>query len=170
MERIGIYGGTFNPPHIGHIRAAEYAVESLQLTKLLMIPSCISPHKKLPQNSPTPEQRMEMLQLAVGNDEKIEISDLELRRGSTSYTYETVAQLRKDYPALRLGEIAFFEAGDKHIGFTRTYEDKTLRIYVNRSADSWEIRSGKIVLGYNLQLVSGDSLTLGPRGFMILED
>jgi glycosidase len=84
--------------------------------------------------------------------------------------FKRLGQLRKDYPALRLGEIAFFEAGDKHIGFTRTYEGKTLRIYVNRSADSWEIRSGKIVLGYNLQLVACDSLTLGPRGFMILED
>jgi glycosidase len=84
--------------------------------------------------------------------------------------FKRLGQLRKDYPALRLGEIAFFEAGDKHIGFTRTYEGKTLRIYVNRSADSWEIPSGKIVLGYNLQLVAGDSLTLGPRGFLILED
>ena len=114
MERIGIYGGTFNPPHIGHIRAAEYAVESLQLTKLLMIPSCISPHKKLPQNSPTPEQRMEMLQLAVGNDEKIEISDLELRRGSTSYTYETVAEVRKLYPN---AEILLFMGTDMFLCF-----------------------------------------------------
>ena len=114
MERIGIYGGTFNPPHIGHIRAAGYAVESLQLTKLLMIPSCISPHKKLPQNSPTPEQRMEMLQLAVGNDEKIEISDLELRRGSTSYTYETVAEVRKLYPN---AEILLFMGTDMFLCF-----------------------------------------------------
>jgi glycosidase len=83
--------------------------------------------------------------------------------------FKRLGQLRKDYPALRLGDIAFFEAGDKHIGFTRSYEGKSLRIYVNRSADSWEVPSGKIVLGYNLQLVAGDALTLGPRGFVILE-
>ncbi len=114
MERIGIYGGTFNPPHIGHIRAAEYAVESLQLTKLLMIPSCISPHKKLPEDSPAPEQRMEMLRLAVGDNEKIEISDLELRRGSTSYTYETVAEVRKLYPN---AEILLFMGTDMFLSF-----------------------------------------------------
>jgi glycosidase len=83
--------------------------------------------------------------------------------------FKRLGQLRKDYPALRLGEIAFFEAGDKHIGFTRTYEGKTLRIYVNRSADSWEIPSGRIVLGYNLQLVAKEAMTIGPRGFVMME-
>ena len=114
MERIGIYGGTFNPPHIGHIRAAEYAVDSLQLTKLLMIPSCISPHKTLPENSPTPEQRTQMLRLSVGNNKKIEISDLELRRGSVSYTYETVAEVRKLYPN---AEILLFMGTDMFLSF-----------------------------------------------------
>ena len=83
--------------------------------------------------------------------------------------FKRLGQLRKDYPALRLGDIAFFEAGDKHIGFTRSYQGQTLRIYVNRSADTWEIPSGSIVLGYNLQLVAKDTLTVGPRGFVILE-
>ena len=102
MERIGIYGGTFNPPHIGHIRAAKYAVESLKLDRLLVIPSCISPHKVLPENSPTPEQRLRMLELSLAGQEKIEISDLELRRGSTSYTYETVQQVHQLYPDSQL--------------------------------------------------------------------
>jgi len=84
--------------------------------------------------------------------------------------FKRLGQLRKDYPALRLGDIAFFEAGDKHVGFTRSYEGRTLRIYVNRSGDSWEISSGSIVLGYNLQLIARDALTIGPRGFVILED
>ena len=83
--------------------------------------------------------------------------------------FKRLGQLRKDYAALRLGDIRFFEAGDKHIGFERRFADQTLKIYVNRSADTWEIPSGKIVLGYNLQLVAGDALTLGPRGFVILE-
>ena len=83
--------------------------------------------------------------------------------------FKRLGQLRKDHPALRLGDIHFFEAGDKHVGFTRTYEGKTLKVYVNRSADSWEIPSGQIVLGYNLQLVARDALTIGPRGFVILE-
>lgn len=102
MERIGIYGGTFNPPHIGHTRAAKFAVDSLKLDRLLVIPSCISPHKTLPENSPAPEQRLRMLELSLTGQEKIEISDLELRRGSTSYTYETVEQVHQLYPDSQL--------------------------------------------------------------------
>ncbi len=96
MERIGIYGGTFNPPHVGHIRAAQYAIEGLKLSKLLLVPSCIAPHKVLPSDSPTPRQRCEMLQLAAG--EKMEVCDMELRRGGVSFTFETVEQLRQQYP------------------------------------------------------------------------
>ena len=96
MARIGIYGGTFNPPHVGHIRAAEFAVEALQLEKLLLIPSCIAPHKALPANSPTPAQRADMLQIAAG--EKMEVCDLEIRRGGASFTFETVECLRAQYP------------------------------------------------------------------------
>ena len=95
--RIGIYGGTFNPPHVGHIRAAKCAVNALKLDKLLLIPSCISPHKTIPKHSPTPAQRLEMVQIAVGESEKIQVSDLELSRGGTSFTYETVAQVKDMY-------------------------------------------------------------------------
>ena len=84
--------------------------------------------------------------------------------------YRRLGQLRKDHPALRLGDIRFFQAGDKHLGFSRSYEGKTLRIYCNRSADSWEIPAGKLLLGYNLQVVAPDWLTVGPRGFCILEE
>ena len=73
MARIGIYGGAFNPPHIGHIRAAEHAVRALELDKLLLIPSSTSPHKPLPVGSATPEQRLEMVKLWAG--EKMEVSN-----------------------------------------------------------------------------------------------
>ena len=84
--------------------------------------------------------------------------------------FKRLGKLRKEHEALRLGDIRFFQAGDKHIGFTRSYHGKTLRIYCNRSADIWEINSGKILLGYNLQIVAPDWLTVGPRGFVIIED
>lgn len=96
MERIGIYGGTFNPPHVGHIRGAEYAIRALQLQKLLLIPSCVAPHKDIPVGSPTPAQRAEMLNLAKG--ERMEVCEIELNRGGTSYTYETVEALAEQYP------------------------------------------------------------------------
>ena len=100
MERIGIYGGSFNPPHIGHIRGANYAIKAFGLSKLLLIPSCSAPHKEMPANSPTPQQRAEMLNLVAG--EKMEVNPIELNRGGTSYTYETVEDLAQQYPNAEL--------------------------------------------------------------------
>ena len=84
--------------------------------------------------------------------------------------YLRLGKLRKSCEALRLGDIQFFQAGDKHLGFTRSYEGKTVKIYANRSADSWEIPNGKVKLGYNLQVVADDCLVIGPRGFCITEE
>lgn len=102
MGSIGIYGGTFNPPHIGHIRAARAAAEALKLDKLLLIPSCISPHKKLPEGSASPQQRLHMLCLSVQEDPVLQPSDLEINRADVSFTYQTVLQLRQIYPQDRL--------------------------------------------------------------------
>lgn len=102
MERIGIYGGTFNPPHIGHIQAAKQAVEILGLSKLLVIPAGIAPHKEMPGNSATAQQRLDMLRLALADCPQIQVSDLELNREGPSYTFETVLQLKKQYPEAQL--------------------------------------------------------------------
>ena len=83
--------------------------------------------------------------------------------------FKRLGVLRKRVDALRLGDIQFFQAGDKHLGFTRSYNGRTVKICVNRSADSWEIPYGKILLGHNLQTVGPDCLVLGPRGFCITE-
>ena len=96
--KIGIYGGTFNPPHVGHVLAAKQAVEALNLDLLLMIPDRIAPHKQMPEGSPDPRQRLEMLQLAVAGCDQIQVSDLELKREGPSYTYITVEDLRRQYP------------------------------------------------------------------------
>ena len=100
MERIGVYGGTFNPPHIGHIRGAKYAIDALQLEQLLLVPTCIAPHKAMPENSPTPDQRAEMLEISKG--ENMQVCDMELRRGGASYTYETLEALSQMYPGKEL--------------------------------------------------------------------
>ena len=102
MERIGIYGGTFNPPHIGHIQAAKQAVSSLKLDKLLVIPAGNAPHKVMPVGSPTPEQRLAMLRIAFRDCPQIEVSDIELRWEGISYSYQTVLQLKEVYPDARL--------------------------------------------------------------------
>ena len=83
--------------------------------------------------------------------------------------YRRLGTLRKRQEVLRLGDIRFFQAGDKHLGFSRSYNGQSVKIYANRSADSWEIPYGKILLGHNLQTVGPDCLVLGPRGFCITE-
>ena len=81
-----------------------------------------------------------------------------------------LGELRKNFEALRLGDIHFFEAGDKHIGFTRSYKGRTFRIYVNRSGDPWEIPTHRLYFGVNMKVVAKDHLIIGARGFCITED
>ncbi len=99
---MGIYGGAFNPPHLGHIRAAAYGAEALGLDKVLLIPTNISPHKQSPQNTASAQQRLQMLELATSNLEKLQVSDVEIARGGQSYTYETILQLHRENPDAEL--------------------------------------------------------------------
>ena len=84
--------------------------------------------------------------------------------------FRHLGRLRKEREELRLGDIRFFAAGDKHIGFTRSFEGKTCKVYVNRSGDPWDIEPGRVIFGRNLQTVAQDSLTLAPRGFCVVEE
>ncbi len=102
MERIGIYTGTFNPVHLGHLRAARYAREMLRLDRVLLIPDGIMPHKNLPQDSADAQQRLAMLRLALAGEQGLEASDLALRREGVTYTWQTVAQLREEHPDAQL--------------------------------------------------------------------
>ena len=102
MERIGIYGGTFNPIHTGHLQAAKQALTALNLSRVLLIPDRIAPHKDIPAGSPTPQQRLDMLHLAADKCPGLEVSDIELRREGVSYTYLTVEELKQAYPNAEL--------------------------------------------------------------------
>ena len=83
--------------------------------------------------------------------------------------FRRLGQLRKTCDALRLGDIQFFQAEDRRIGFTRRYGGSVLKIYCNRCGDPWDIPAGKILMGHNLQTVAPDWLTLAPKGFCIVE-
>lgn len=98
---IGIYGGTFNPPHLGHMAAAQTAAAVLGLDKLILIPAATPPHKQLPEGSPTPAQRLAMTRLMADNlglPGVVEVSDLELCRQGKSYTSDTLRAIRAQYP------------------------------------------------------------------------
>lgn len=99
--KIGIYGGSFNPPHLGHLAAARAAVNALGLDKLVFVPAGNPPHKKLAEGSPTPEQRLEMT--AIAADQLLlpavtEVWDGEIRREGKSYTSDTLALAAERWP------------------------------------------------------------------------
>ena len=98
MERIGVFGGCFNPPHLGHIRGAERAAESLGLSRVLLVPAYEVPHKQLSPCFPTPAQRLEMTRLAAAQSEKLEVCGIEIDRAGQGYTYDTLLALREQYP------------------------------------------------------------------------
>lgn len=96
--RIGIMGGTFNPPHTGHINAANAAKENLSLSKLILIPTAMPPHKEMAKGSATAEQRLHMTTL-MGRLVNAEVSDIEISRGGKSYTVDTLTELSGKYPS-----------------------------------------------------------------------
>jgi nicotinate-nucleotide adenylyltransferase len=95
--RLGILGGAFNPPHIGHLICAQEAVIQLELERVVFIPVGEAPHREL-QEDPGGEARLEMVELAVGDDERFGVSRIELDREGPSYTSDTLEQLRGEAP------------------------------------------------------------------------
>lgn len=101
MAKIGIFGGSFNPPHSGHIMAAKAALEALSLDRLIFLPSNIPPHKPMPIKTAAKEQRLYMTHLAakeVGG----EVSAMELIREGKSYTKDSIAEFKRLYPKDKL--------------------------------------------------------------------
>ena len=98
MARIGIFGGSFNPPHLGHILAVREFQEKLSLDRVLLIPAATPPHKTLTANSPAARHRLEMTKLAAAELPYAQVSDIELRRSGASYTADTIDELRRIYP------------------------------------------------------------------------
>ena len=84
--------------------------------------------------------------------------------------HRQLGKLRKELEALRLGDVEFFQAGDQKLGFSRSYDGRKLRIYVNRSIDAWDVPAGKLLYGRNLHTVAPTWLSIGPMGFCITED
>lgn len=84
--------------------------------------------------------------------------------------FSRLGRLRKEQEALRLGDIQFFTAEDRHLGYTRTYQGKTVKVYVNRNSDPWDIPAGNVVFGCNLQILAPDWLSLAPKGFCLVEE
>lgn len=99
--RIGILGGTFNPPHLGHLICAQEAYIELELDRVTLIPARIPPHKPV-EDEPGPAHRLELCRVAVGDDERFDVSDVEITREGRSYTVDTLELLHSQDPESEL--------------------------------------------------------------------
>jgi nicotinate-nucleotide adenylyltransferase len=110
MEQIGLFGGTFDPTHYGHLMVAQAAREELSLNKLFFIPASQSPFK--PERQPTPPtERLRLLRLALAGKEWCEIDEQEIQRGGVSYTIDTVRSYAHRFQGTRL----FYLVGSDHV-------------------------------------------------------
>ncbi len=98
---IALFGGTFDPPHIGHLTVAQDAFDALPVHRVVWIPCGHPPHKR-PWRLSAPEVRLEMTRAAVAGDERFRVSDREVRRKGRSYTVDTLRELLSADPATRL--------------------------------------------------------------------
>jgi len=108
VSALGILGGTFNPPHVAHLVCAREALDQLGLDRVVLMPVAAPPHKPLPDD-PGPEVRLELCRRAAAGDERLEVSDIEVRRGGASYTVATLEELHETRPE---DELTFIAGGD----------------------------------------------------------
>lgn len=133
--RLGVFGGTFDPIHLGHLEVAEDCARKLDLDPVLMVPSNLPPHRAQPRASA--QDRMAMVQLAVIGYQRLRASDLEVRRGGVSYTVDTIRALRQEYPAAEITLLLGWDAVEEFAGWRDTAEVTRLaRIAVFNRAGS----------------------------------
>lgn len=145
--KIGILGGTFNPPHIGHLILAQEVCQKVGLNKIFFVPTNIPPHKE--SHNVFAEHRIKMVELMIGNDKRFEVSDVEIKRGGVSYTIDTVRELKKIYPKDELYLIVGSDLA-MDFGTWRYYEElkKEIKIIVAKRRDyPLERRDNFIVVG-----------------------
>ena len=120
--KIGILGGTFNPPHLGHLAIAQEAHAQLGLDKVVLMPVFLPPHKEL-SDDPGAEARYELCRLAVAKDERFAVSRIELDRGGPSYTVDTLRQIHAGSPG---DDLTFIVGGDVAQGLPSWREPEAL--------------------------------------------
>ena len=140
--KIVIYGGSFNPPHCGHVEAAMTLSEELKPDKLLIIPANIPPHKELAEGSPSAQERLLLTKLAFSDIPEAEVTDIELHREGRSYTATTVEQLVEQYPD---AELYLAMGTDMLLSFEEWYrfrfllEKLTLAVFVRGQGEEAEM-------------------------------
>lgn len=118
----GIFGGSFNPPHVAHLAVAEACAEAAGLDRVLWIPAATPPHKQDDPSLAPADQRLDMVEAAIAGNERFEASAMEIERGQVSFTVDTLRQLR----AAGRGPLALIVGGDSLAGFPRWREPEAI--------------------------------------------
>ena len=158
--KIGIYGGSFNPVHFGHIGVARKAIADLALDRLIVVPANVSPFKTEDAPPPMPWDRVELVQAAFREVEKAVVDLREIERGGVSYAIDTVREIAAENPGAEL----FFVVGEDSVpGIPKWKESEelqrlcTFKSYPRTPESSTEIRrlfaAGKVVLNPDEKLV-----------------
>ena len=116
MKRVGIFGGTFDPIHHGHLILGREAIEVLRLDRLLFIPAAASPHK-CDRSLPPPEVRLEMLRAALEDEPRFQLDETDLQRPPPSYAVDTAELLRFRQPTAEF----FYLVGEDHVASLKTW-------------------------------------------------
>jgi nicotinate-nucleotide adenylyltransferase len=122
VARIGILGGSFNPPHLAHLVCASEACAQLSLDRVLLTPVAAPPHKAAEQD-PGPQARLELCRLAIAGDERLGVCDLEVLRGGPSYTVDTLRELHARTPE---DHLTFIVGGDIALGLPSWHEPEAV--------------------------------------------
>jgi nicotinate-nucleotide adenylyltransferase len=122
LARLGILGGTFNPPHVGHLLMAQEAHAQLGLDVVILMPVAAPPHKEI-DDDPGPEARYELCRAAVAKDDRFRVSRLEIDRGGASYTADTLREIHAAHPE---DELTFIVGGDQAQGLPRWREPEAI--------------------------------------------
>lgn len=158
--KIGILGGTFNPPHLGHLILAQEVTQKLDLDKVFFIPTNIPPHKQ--SQNVSAKDRLKMVRLLIGGDKRFDVSDIEVMRGGVSYTIDTVRALKQKHPydefflivgsdlANRFGEWRYFDALKKEIEIVVA---KRRDYPLNKTGDYWTV--GILQMGISSSYIRG---------------
>jgi nicotinate-nucleotide adenylyltransferase len=112
LARVGLLGGTFNPPHVGHMLCAQEALAALELDRVLLVPVHTPPHKEL-AGDPGPQVRLELCRLAVASSDGVEVSAVEIERPGRSYTVDTLRALHDARPE---DDLTFIAGADQACG------------------------------------------------------
>ena len=122
MARVGILGGSFNPPHLAHLVCASEAAVQLELDRVLLTPVATAPHKDAEQD-PGAHERLDLCRLAIEGDDRLGVCDLEVLRGGPSYTVDTLRELHARTPE---DDLTFIVGGDIALGLPSWHEPQAV--------------------------------------------